>query len=231
MVASMNSPDVFLDTAPEQAKQPAQVTAAATDCSKQQMKKLQVKYQPLNCMISMSCQLLRLKASHISDAIATQINSGGGSWWGQAGDPKIVLGSGTLTQQRCPLQAEFEGEKFEKYGEWREAWGCLKIGDVRLVSLTPTHPPPPAPSHSPAERHLSVHSDALQRVMSNLYDTCTIIIHIGCIIFVVVKGYQSQCRPTSSHTPETHIHNVETRFYCPRMFLSLDFSVGMAFLH
>ena len=31
------------------------------------------------------------------------------------------------------MQAEFEGEKFEKYGEWREAWSCMKIGDVRSV--------------------------------------------------------------------------------------------------
>lgn len=32
------------------------------------------------------------------------------------------------------MQAEFEGEKNEKYGEWREAWGCLKIGDVRSAA-------------------------------------------------------------------------------------------------
>lgn len=33
-------------------------------------------------------------------------------------------------------QAAFEGAKYEKYGEWREAWGCLKIGDVR-AGVTP----------------------------------------------------------------------------------------------
>ncbi|KAL3155976.1 hypothetical protein ABBQ32_012968 [Trebouxia sp. C0010 RCD-2024] len=33
-------------------------------------------------------------------------------------------------------QAEFEGEKLERHGEWREAWGCMKIGDVR-AGVTP----------------------------------------------------------------------------------------------
>jgi len=68
----------FVDTTPEQAKQTAQMKAAATDCSKPQTKDLQVKHQPLNCIISVSCQLLHLKASHFSDTFATVINSGGG---------------------------------------------------------------------------------------------------------------------------------------------------------
>ena len=38
------------------------------------------------------------------------------------------------------MQAEFEGETLEKYGEWREAWGCMKVGDVRSVSLNNRHP-------------------------------------------------------------------------------------------
>lgn len=31
------------------------------------------------------------------------------------------------------MQAENEGEAFEKYGEWREASSCKKAGDVRSV--------------------------------------------------------------------------------------------------
>ena len=93
-----------------------------------------------------------------------------------------------LTQRRCSLQAEFEGEKFEKYGEWREAWGCMKIGDVRSLFQNPTPSPPSQRFHFPAERHLSVQSDAPQRVISNMCDTSTMIINIGYNMFVVIMG-------------------------------------------
>ncbi len=78
MVASLNGADGICGDS-KIAKHTAHVTAAATDCPKQQTRNLQVKYQPLNCIISVSCQPLHFQASHISDATPIQIDSEGGS--------------------------------------------------------------------------------------------------------------------------------------------------------
>lgn len=50
--------------------------------------------------------------------------------------PSMIITEFWSSPDKLERQAEFEGEKNEKYGEWREAWGCLKIGDVR-AGVTP----------------------------------------------------------------------------------------------
>ncbi|DBB03610.1 hypothetical protein WJX82_006761 [Trebouxia sp. C0006] len=59
-----------------------------------------------------------------------------GSRLWRRGVPSLIITEFWSDPDKLTRQAEFEGEKFEKYGEWREAWGCLKIGDVR-AGVTP----------------------------------------------------------------------------------------------